>query len=42
MSLGQRIDDYSERVNGLVEKLLLLAGVAISVILFWRAIWGTR
>jgi len=34
MSLGQRLQVYSERVNGLVEKLLLLAGVAISVILF--------
>jgi TRAP-type transport system small permease protein len=34
MSLGQRLQVYSERVNGLVEKLLLLAGVAISIILF--------
>ena len=38
MSLGQRIDDYSERINGLVEKVLLLAGVAISVILFIQGV----
>ena len=34
MSLNQRLALYSERVNDGVEKLLLLAGVAISVILF--------
>lgn len=34
MSVDQRLQRYSETVNGLVEKLLLVAGVAISVILF--------
>lgn len=34
MSLNHLLSTYSERVNSLVEKLLLLAGVAISVILF--------
>jgi TRAP-type C4-dicarboxylate transport system permease small subunit len=34
MSLNHRLSMFSERVNGVVEKLLLLAGVAISVILF--------
>jgi TRAP-type transport system small permease protein len=34
MSLSQRLQSYSESINGLVEKLLLVAGVAISVILF--------
>lgn len=38
MSLGHRIDAYSERVNGLVEKVLLLVGVAISVILFVQVV----
>jgi len=34
MSLNLRLQGYSETINGLVEKLLLAAGVAISVILF--------
>ncbi|HAL39967.1 MAG TPA: hypothetical protein DCP03_18430 [Polaromonas sp.] len=34
MSLNHRLLLISDRVNGLVEKLLLVAGVAISVILF--------
>jgi TRAP-type C4-dicarboxylate transport system permease small subunit len=34
MSLNHRLLAYSERVNSLVEKVLLVAGVAISLILF--------
>lgn len=34
MSLSQLLQSYSERVNSLVEKMLLVAGVAISLILF--------
>ena len=34
MSFVHRLQLYSERINRLVEKLLLVAGVAISVILF--------
>ena len=34
MSVSHQLQLYSERINGLVEKLLLVAGVAISVILF--------
>jgi TRAP-type transport system small permease protein len=34
MSANDRVESFSEFVNGLVEKLLLAAGVAISVILF--------
>lgn len=34
MRLNQQLQTVSERVNGLVEKILLVAGVAISLILF--------
>jgi TRAP-type C4-dicarboxylate transport system permease small subunit len=34
MSVSHQLQLYSERINDLVEKLLLVAGVAISVILF--------
>lgn len=34
MRLNQQLQSVSERVNGLVEKVLLVAGVAISLILF--------
>lgn len=34
MSLSHRLLSFSDQVNSLVEKLLLVAGVAISVILF--------
>ncbi len=34
MSVRHQLQLYSERINDLVEKLLLVAGVAISVILF--------
>lgn len=34
MGLNHRLESFSELVNALVEKLLLAAGVAISVILF--------
>src|SRR5512140_1306933 len=34
MGLNHRLQSFSELVNALVEKLLLAAGVAISVILF--------
>ncbi|HXE50504.1 MAG TPA: TRAP transporter small permease subunit [Ramlibacter sp.] len=34
MAFNDRLQLFSERINGLVEKLLLAAGVAISVILF--------
>lgn len=38
MGLHQRLLLLSDRVNGLVEKLLLLAGIAISVILFAQVV----
>jgi len=38
MSVNQRLQSFSEIVNGLVEKLLLVAGVAISVILFAQVV----
>ena len=38
MSLDQRLSRYSERTNALVEKMLLVAGIAISVILFAQVV----
>ena len=38
MSLSQRLARYSEQVNSLVEKVLLVAGVAISLILFVKVL----
>lgn len=38
MSLEQQLSLYSERTNALVEKLLLVAGIAISVILFAQVV----
>lgn len=38
MSLNHRLLSVSEQVNSLVEKLLLVAGVAISVILFAQVV----
>jgi TRAP-type C4-dicarboxylate transport system permease small subunit len=38
MSIAERLQYISERVNGLIEKLLLGAGVAISLILFVQVV----
>jgi TRAP-type C4-dicarboxylate transport system permease small subunit len=38
MSIAERLQSISERVNGLIEKLLLGAGVAISLILFVQVV----
>jgi TRAP-type C4-dicarboxylate transport system permease small subunit len=38
MSIAERLQWISERVNGLIEKLLLCTGVAISLILFVQVV----
>lgn len=38
MELGRRLQHYSEQVNAMVEKLLLVAGISISIILFIQVI----
>ncbi len=38
MSVGRRLQRISERVNVLMEKLLLLAGIAIAIILFAQVV----